>query len=44
MMQANEIFAMVIVDAAIIALVGCAIALTVVFTVRMIRRGASRRR
>ena len=43
-MVANEVFAMVVVDAAIIALVGCAIWLTVVATARLIRRGASRRR
>lgn len=44
MMQANELFAMVIVDAAITALVGSAVALLVVFTYRAIRRGTIRRR
>lgn len=44
MTQANEIFAMVVVDAAMIALVGCAIALLVVFTYRAVRRGGIRRR
>lgn len=44
MMQANELFAMVIVDAAITALVGSAVTLLVVFTYRAVRRGAIRRR
>ena len=43
MMQANEVFAMVVVDAAIIGLVGCALALLVTFTYRAVRRGRIRR-